>query len=155
MDSIKIQFVYTYEEPSGFATRKHRTLLEYLQHIVPHRFELNSDLVSAALSLDMEGLINAMQVKHPGDTIQFKHVQYERIKDHHHNRFKTKISLRSEVFKILDSPVCHGKRMTFIGIEGEGDRIRSYNVILNGLVKYILSNHIRQVKTKKLLKLTG
>jgi hypothetical protein len=105
MEPIKIQFVYTYEELSGSSKRIHPDLQHYLQHTVPNLYELNNDLVSAALSLDIAGLIHVMQVKHPHDAVPFKYVQYERIKDHHHNRFKTKISMRSEVFNILDAPV--------------------------------------------------
>jgi hypothetical protein len=155
MDSLKIQFVYTCEKAAGYPNGIPHEVLDYIHRTVPNVYELNNAQVSAALSLDIAGLMHALGIDHPGNMVAFKHVEYERIKDHHHNSFKTKVSLKSEVFKILDLPVYDKNKIKFVGIEGDSDRIRSYNVTDHGRIQYILSNNISRIKPKKPLRLTG
>lgn len=152
MDSIKIQFLYTYDvsEQSGKAIKA--DLMRHLLHAVPDLYELNNEVVSAALSLDIKGIMKAIRIHHPDDNVPFRHVEYERIKDH--QGFRTRISLKSEVFKILDLPVIHGNSISFVGIEGAGDRIKSYKVTLDGRIRYIVADNSR-VKPKRPLRLTG
>jgi hypothetical protein len=155
MDSMKLQFIYSYTGTENSDKTIWLQLVRYFEGRVPALYEWNNDLVSAALSLDITGLMNVLHIAHPGDNIQFKYVEYERLKDHRLQCFKTKVSLKTEVFSILDAPVSHGHTVTFIGLEGESDKIRSYKATLREPMQYILSVDKGHHKPKKPLKLTG
>jgi hypothetical protein len=153
MDPIKIQFIHVHEQPADLSKQAGSALTRFLGTIIPQYHTLSDDQVSAALSLDIEGLVHMINARHPEDTVQFRHVQFERITGQGASTIR--VTLSSELFSIISEPVCRGKKITFIGIEGGSDRLRSYAMTLKRKTTYHLSNNITRSGILGLLRSAG